>query len=303
MAARRPPPTPEEPQLNATQLRNRINNLNTCIEGIEAIDVEAVSKRYGDPQVEPLEASIKEALAAAFGHQTPSYNLYYRAASIDNGPHVIKMGGAFGRGGYRDEAAEEAREARQYITEGKPRSIALLKQAIKTLEIRLADLGEEPLPQAKTSALTKSRKVFVVHGHDDGAREAVARFLERLELEAIILFEQPDQGLTVIEKFEIHASSVSFAVVLMTPDDLGGSASSIDHQERARQNVIFELGYFVGKLGRGRAMLLRKGKIEMPSDLAGVIYSELDSADGWKLKLVRELKAAGFTVDANRAME
>ena len=73
--------------------------------------------------------------------------------------------------------------------------------------------------------------------------------------------------------------------------------------ERARQNVIYELGYFTGKLGRGRACLLRKGDVDMPSDLAGLVYTELDSADGWKLRLVRELKAAGFNVDANKAMK
>ena len=144
-------------------------------------------------------------------------------------------------------------------------------------------------------------KVFVVHGHDDSAREAVARFLEKLGLEAIILHEQPDQGRTIIEKFEAFASEVGFAVVLLTPDDLvRAAAAGSPHPSRARQNVIFELGYFAGKLGRGRACLLRKGEVEIPSDLYGVIYTEMDGADGWKLKLVRELKAARLDFDANR---
>ena len=136
------------------------------------------------------------------------------------------------------------------------------------------------------------RKVFVVHGHDGGAREAMARFLEKIGLEAIILHEQPDQGFTIIEKFETYAKQVGFAVVLLTPDDLGGAALAPALVARARQNVIFELGYFVGKLGRGRACLLRKGAVEIPSDLYGVIYTDMDAADGWKLKLVKELKAA-----------
>jgi predicted nucleotide-binding protein len=139
-----------------------------------------------------------------------------------------------------------------------------------------------------------------VHGHDDGALQAVARFLENLELEAIVLREQPDEGRTIIEKFEHHASEVAFAVVLLTPDDVGGAAISEQQSARARQNVIFELGYFVGKLGRGRACLLRKGEVEIPSDLYGVIYSNLDPEDGWKLKLVRELKAAKLEFDANK---
>jgi predicted nucleotide-binding protein len=93
---------------------------------------------------------------------------------------------------------------------------------------------------------------------------------------------------------------VGFAVVLLTPDDLGGPASAPTQAARARQNVIFELGYFVGKLGRGRACLLRKEKVEIPSDLYGVIYTDMDEADGWKLKLVKELKAAGLDFDANK---
>jgi predicted nucleotide-binding protein len=127
----------------------------------------------------------------------------------------------------------------------------------------------------------------------------VARFLEMLSLQAIVLREQPDQGRTIIEKFEACASEVGFAVALLTPDDLGGSVATSQQTARARQNVIFELGYFVGSLGRGRACLLRKGDVEIPSDLFGVIYTEFDHpAEGWKVRLARELKAAGFKFDA-----
>jgi len=139
-----------------------------------------------------------------------------------------------------------------------------------------------------------------VHGHDEAALQAVARFLEQLNLEAIILREQPDAGRTIIEKFEECAADVGFAVVLLTPDDLGGVVSGPPTASRARQNVIFELGYFAGKLGRGRACLIRKGTVEIPSDLHGVIYTDLDPAEGWKMKLVKELKAAKLDFDANR---
>lgn len=177
----------------------------------------------------------------------------------------------------------------------------MLKQAIKVLEEEIADQEYESssTPPVQPSK-NLSRKVFVVHGHDHGARDAVARFLEKIELNAIILQEQPDQGLTIIEKFENYAAQVGFAVVLLTPDDLGGVVSGSAQATRARQNVIFELGFFVGKLGRGRACLLRKGDIEIPSDLYGVIYTDLDAAEGWKLKLVKELKAAGLSFDANK---
>jgi len=145
-----------------------------------------------------------------------------------------------------------------------------------------------------------SNKVFIVHGHDDAALQGLARFLEKLGLEAIVLKEQPDQGRTIIEKFEDSAKDVGFAVVVLTPDDLGGSVKLTEQEARARQNVIFELGFFAGKLGRGRVCLLRKGHVEVPSDLFGVIYTDMDPAEGWKARLVGELNAAKLHFDSNK---
>jgi hypothetical protein len=143
--------------------------------------------------------------------------------------------------------------------------------------------------------------VFVVHGHDE-ARERVARLLERLGLKPIILHEQPDQGRTIIEKFESHAA-VGFAVVLLTPDDVGSAAFEPQAlKPRARQNVIFELGFFVAALGRRRVCALYKGDVELPTDYTGVVYTPMDPADGWQLKLARELKHAGLDVDLNRVV-
>ena len=150
---------------------------------------------------------------------------------------------------------------------------------------------------------SESRRVFVVHGHDEAARETVARFLERLKLVPVILHEQPNEGRTIIEKIEDHAD-VGFAVVLLTPDDVGALATERDDlKPRARQNVILELGYFIGELGRERVCALKKGGVETPSDYDGVVYTELDEAGAWKIGLVKELKAAGFQVDANRVFK
>ena len=154
-----------------------------------------------------------------------------------------------------------------------------------------------------TGVRASSRKVFVVHGHDEAAKVTVARFLEHLELQPIILHEQPNQGRTIIEKFEDHAT-VGFAVVLLTPDDVGESVQRQDQlQPRARQNVILELGFFIGRLGRRRVCVLVKDEVETPSDYEGVVYTKLDDHDGWKGSLIRELKEAGFDVDANRVFE
>jgi predicted nucleotide-binding protein len=156
--------------------------------------------------------------------------------------------------------------------------------------------GARQPPMPRLSA----RKVFLVHGHDEAALHATARFVERLGLEAIILGEQPDQGRAIIEKFEDCAAEVGFAIVLLTPDDhLSGPAGGIASGARARQNVIFELGHFAGRLGRGRTCLLRKGNVEIPSDLYGVIYTDMDATNGWQLKLVGELKAAKLDFNAD----
>jgi predicted nucleotide-binding protein len=144
------------------------------------------------------------------------------------------------------------------------------------------------------------RKVFVVHGHDEGAREAVARYLERLGFEAIILHEQANKGRTVIEKIEAHGE-VGFAVVLLTPDDVG-SLKGDNLQPRARQNVLLELGYFVGRLGRSRVCALKRGEVEVPSDFGGVVYETFDDKGAWKTALGKELEAAGFEIDWNAAM-
>ena len=145
-----------------------------------------------------------------------------------------------------------------------------------------------------------SRKVFIVHGHDDGARETVARFLERIGLEAVILHEQANQGRTIIEKV-VANSDVGFAVVLLTPDDEGcvkGGAL----EPRARQNVLLELGYFIGRLGRDKVCALKRGTLEIPSDFAGVVWEAMDSSGGWKQALARELEAAEHSIDWNKVM-
>ena len=148
-----------------------------------------------------------------------------------------------------------------------------------------------------------TNRIFVVHGRDEAAKHTVARFLEGLGLQPVILQEQPSQGRTVIEKFEDYAQTVGFAVVLGTPDDVGSLADEMDNlQPRMRQNVVLELGYFAGALGRKRVCALLKGDVEKPSDYDGVIYIQLDDFGGWRMELAKELNAAGLPVDMNRLL-
>jgi hypothetical protein len=145
------------------------------------------------------------------------------------------------------------------------------------------------------------RKIFIVHGHDNGSREAVPRFVEKIGCEAMILHELPNQGRTVIEKVEAHGD-VSFAVVLLTPDDVGCKAGE-STKPRPRQNVLLELGYFIGRLGRANVCTLATtDTMDLPTDFAGVVWEAFDSSGGWKSAIGRELQAVGFDIDWNKVM-
>lgn len=147
-----------------------------------------------------------------------------------------------------------------------------------------------------------SQNIFIVHGHDESTKAIVARYIAQLGLNPIILHEQAGQSRTLIEKLE-HYSDVGYAIVILTPDDMGYSKVTPDNiSPRARQNVICELGYFVGKLGRNRVAVLYIEGVEIPSDFSGVEYIPYDSTGGWKMLLAREIKKSGVSVDMNRAI-
>ena len=175
-----------------------------------------------------------------------------------------------------------------------------LESLLEKLDLIPSSSAVSANENASPSSAPLGDSVFIVHGHDDGAKQAVARMIDRLGLSPIILDEQPQAGRTIIEKFEEHAGEVGFAIVLLTPDDVGAKAGDAENLIlRARQNVIFELGFFVGRLGRERVCPLYKQGVEIPSDYYGVGYVELDENDGWQLRVARELRSAGLPVDLN----
>ena len=182
---------------------------------------------------------------------------------------------------------------------GIDKASALLESIIDEISLYWQD-EEQPLtPQRQESSIqpADSRRVFVVHGRDEGTLNIVARFLEGLKLEIIVLQEQASEGRTIIEKIEEYAD-VSFAVVLCTPDDQGRLANEPGElKPRPRQNVILELGFFLASIGRNRVCALLKDDVEIPSDYAGVIYIRMDSAGGWRTRLFKELESAGLSVD------
>jgi predicted nucleotide-binding protein len=284
-------------ELSLSQMRYGVERLTVRISELEGFDVKSIVEA-NDPRVVALEKSIDETLQRVFGARSIEQNRYVQAARLHK-PFGVATSYASKR------VAPPPTELQHEFVDLQKLSLALLRQAVKGLQEDIA--GSERATVQKNALspphLALARKVFVVHGRDEGARHAMARFLEKIALEAIILDEQPDEGRTIIEKFEACAAQVGFAVVLLTPDDIGSLIGGDDLNERARQNVVFELGYFVGRLGRGKACLVRKGNVEIPSDLHGVIYTEMDDSDGWKLKLVKELKAAKLDFDANKIWE
>ena len=152
----------------------------------------------------------------------------------------------------------------------------------------------------QTNKETDLSKVFIVHGHDNGAKNEVARFIEKLGFEAIIIHEQSSSGDTIIDKI-IRYSYVGFGVVLYTECDVGAVKSQPENlRSRARQNVVFEHGFLIGKIGRENVVALVKGNIEKPNDISGVVYVSLDESDGWKLSLAREMIASGYDVDMSK---
>jgi len=153
-------------------------------------------------------------------------------------------------------------------------------------------------PKTAQEANDDANNVFVVHGHDEALLLRVQNFLHRLGLNPIVLQDQLNRGRAIIEKLEREAKRVNFAIILLSPDDKGCKSSEDDPRPRARQNIIFEWGWFVGLLGRGRVCALRTGTVEMPSDLDGVVWEAVDGS--WEARVAKEMREAGLQVDLNR---
>ncbi len=187
--------------------------------------------------------------------------------------------------------------------------IAYIRGFIDRLDL-IPCIVEETVKPTKEANIDKN-KVFIVHGHNASLKIEVARTIEQMGLQAIILQEQEDFGNTIIEKFEANASDIGFAVVLLTGDDLGVSKKDLEreakekvfkatYRPRARQNVVFEMGYFIGKLDRAHVFELMEEGVEGPGDLAGVLYASVDEEGMWKVKLAKRLKAVGYLVNVER---
>lgn len=292
--ARAKPPTPTlAPKLSLPPqaIERGIARLNERITELKSFDVSQLSDDGDSPKLVTLATSIEDTLVRCFGENTSVYYRFSSAAQLYFSPGIWTNN--------YPKKSDYVKGTQKNILQ----SIHLLEEAQRTLREDLADHEHTAIPE--TSAVTDnvqqalSRKVFIVHGHDEGAREMVARFLERLGFQSIILHEQANRGGTVMEKIEKHGD-VGFAVVLLTPDDEGCTKGGTA-EPRARQNVLLELGYFLGRLGRDKVCALKRGTVTIPSDFAGVVWESMDG-NGWKEALGRELEAAGHEIDWNKVM-
>ncbi|MGR3814721.1 MAG: TIR domain-containing protein [Cognatishimia activa] len=280
---------PQNALLTLEQMQQAVPRLKKRISKLKEFQPEAFTTREeASSATQSLNASIDDALTRTFGSSTVEYYRYSSAANLSWPLNVFEP--------------TPLHQIISSLAQDKIEAIALLEMAIESLEEQIEEAGGSTAANIAPSraSVEGTRKIFVVHGHDVGAREALARFLEQCDFEPIVLHEQANSGRTIIEKFEDN-SDVGFAVVLLTPDDevLDSAGESV---MRARQNVILELGYFIGRLGRDRVCALKSGEIEIPSDILGVIWTEFDAQGGWKQSLAKELKAANFDIDWNKVM-
>lgn len=185
-------------------------------------------------------------------------------------------------------------ERRTYLSE----QFTPLLDALEFGEINLPPNQKSQGKSNPTPITRNKRKVFIVHGRDNEAKQELARFIEGLGLNSIILHEQASAGMTIIEKIEHYSNDADFALVLYTSCDLGRGAheTKVPARNRARQNVVFEHGYLMAKLGRENVCALVKGDIETPNDISGVVYVGFDAPGAWKADVSKELKACGYEI-------
>lgn len=285
------PQAPKTANLSAQQLRSALTKLERRISELKSADTSSIRER-GEPRFESIEHKIDDTLVEIFGADTVEYGRF-RIGTLDKAPYSFYEGASLSK-----------------VIEGYKRGIA---EAISTLET-IVQLFNEKLADGEAesvSALTQpgaaagsakrldKNKVFIVHGREEQSKLSAARFVEKLGLTAIILHEQANEGKTIIEKIEEN-TNVGFALVLYTPCDVGGLANDQNQKSRARQNVVFEHGYLVAKLGRSNVCALVKGQVEVPSDINGIVYVPLDEANAWQISVAKELRSAGYNIDMNK---
>ena len=282
--AKEPSPQRKPANLSVEQMKKGIARIEQRIAELEAYDINTIGQDNDSP-TDVLRKKINSTLQDILGADSIEYDEYKLDLFY---PHTwLRLNLENTRSYYKGDIDHAALQ---------------LKALKEVLEERVAHAApSQDISSSQPTQTFNTGKIFIVHGHDHSVKDSVARFIAKLGLEPVILHEQPNEGRTVIDKFEDHAEA-DFAIVLFTPDDIGYPAKHPeDIKPRARQNVVLELGYFMGKLSRKRVALLQVGDdIEIPSDYAGVLYLPLDGAGAWKFLLAKEMNACGMNIDMNK---
>lgn len=175
----------------------------------------------------------------------------------------------------------------------------------EVVEAVILDIGtllnclKSALPDSEPAQKMNNQKVFIVHGHDEKLLQEIELLIRRIGLQPIIIKNESSSGRTIIEQIE-HYTDVGFGIVLYTCCDEGRAKGDASFQDRARQNVIFEHGFLCAKLSRNRVVALIDAGIEVPSDLAGVVYISHNDPN-WRNQIMREMKEAGMEFDSTKA--
>jgi len=273
--------------------------------------------------VDTLRAQLEQAIAAASDLQSPDgdVTVFSSAYQTWDKRNEIMLEQSFSADGWLDSTPKSdyanafglqyplgVELADEVTVEGLASDLASkvdrLQRICDTLDVYSGTFVADPPSAQRSSAVdgAEASTIFVVHGRSEAPRLEVELLIHRAtNLAPVVLAAQPNQGATIIEKLEAHLSpsASSFAVILMTGDDLGRLNEAGEHDRpRARQNVVLELGFAMGVLGRRRVAILHEDGVELPSDIKGVAYYPLDAAGAWKASLLGELRAAGIHVDA-----
>jgi predicted nucleotide-binding protein len=270
-----------------------VDRLERRIQYLREIKLDEIQDFWSEAKA--VESRVNSTLGEIFGLNTVEYDRAHASA------HLLLASSSFSLVG--GNSGPSRGEEIQAFRAGIEQIVKMLQTEKIILQERLDDGSMSEVEQVSAPIAQKysDDEVFVVHGRAEAPKQEVARFLEQCGLQPRILHELDNRGNTIIEKFERHTASIGFAVVLLTPDDVGGPNAQ-NLQPRARQNVVAELFYFMGKLGRPRVVALKKGELEIPSDIAGVVYIDMDDRGAWKQDLVKELRAAGYSGDWAKAL-
>lgn len=222
-----------------------------------------------------------ELLKVSFNNANNDYKSSYNIAGQMIGVSQVMHGTSIHNLSFRFKMLKERVEAKTNA----------LENILGKADILLSET--ESVTNIDNSHLTNvNDTVFIIHGHDEEMKRNVQLLLNRGKLNEIVLHEQPDKNRTVIEKLIEEGANASYVIALLSPDDTQNDGTS-----RARQNVILEIGYFLGKLGRERVRVLRKGDTVIPSDLQGILYENYDTDGTWKIKIAKEIKSTGLPID------